>query len=241
MRKNFSIFKILIFVVIFSQAGFSGSFPGQLSGDDLKNINLKLAGNLAHRSWSLANTKPEKDPDLTLGLESSLGLNVNIDAYGDKQGRTPSIFAIPKIYLSVGFPQDFHISTSLLPGIAGISTYGFGGELFFLRHNSLSSSILIHYSHTKLFGDYIANTQGAQVTLDYAFNNFSLYAAGGITSVESKIKSSLLKVGSKDKYYGAFHSHFILGTKIEGDFPFLIQIESLKTQPTFALIITKEF
>jgi hypothetical protein len=240
MRKSFLIFT-LIFTAFFSRVCFSGNFPGQLSGDDLKSINQKLAGNMAHRSWSMANTKPEKDPDLTIGLESSLGLNLDVNSFGDKQGRIPSTLALPKLYLSVGFPQDIHLSTSFLPGIAGILNYGLGGELFFIRHNSFSSSILLHYSHTKFFGDYTANTQGIQLTMDYAFNNFSIYAAGGATSVESKLKSSLLKAGSEDKYYGGFHSHFILGTKIEGDFPFLIQIESVKLQPTLALIITKEF
>lgn len=241
MKKNFLSLVLTLCAALVTAQGFCGSFPGQISGDDLKKINLRLAGNMAHRSWSMANTKPEKDPDLTIGLESSLGLNVNVNSFGDQQGRIPSTLALPKVYLSLGFPQDFHLSSSFLPGLAGISTYGFGGELFFLRHNSLSSSILIHYSHTKIFGDYTANTQGSQLTVDYAFNNFSLYLAGGVTSIESKIKSSLLKSGSDDKYYGGFHSHFILGTKIEGDFPFLIQIESVRLQPTLALIITKEF
>jgi hypothetical protein len=241
MKRSFAFFKIATFTTIFSNLSFAGSFPGQITGDDLKKINLKLAGNIAHNSWSMANSKPEKDPDLTIGLESSLGLNADVNSYGDSQGRIPSTVALPKIYLSIGFPQDIHISSSFLPGIAGISTYGFGGELFFLRNNSLSSSILLHYSHTKLFGDYLANTQGVQLTMDYALSNFSVYAAGGITSVESKIKSSLLKPGTEDKYYGGFQSHFILGTKIEGDLPFLIQIESVRLQPTLALIITKEF
>ena len=231
----------LLIAVTFAHMTLAGSFPGQLSGEDLKNINLKLAGNITHHTWSMANVKPEKDPDLTLGLESSLGLNADVNSYGDGLGRIPSTLATPKLYLSIGFPQDFHLSTSFLPGIAGISTYGFGTEWFFFRNNSFSTSILLHYSHTKLFSDYLANTQGTQITMNYAFSNFSLYAAGGLTSVESKMKSSLLKAGSEDKYYGGFHSHFILGTKIEGDLPFLIQVESIKLQPTLSLIITKEF
>ncbi len=241
MKKNFLSLVLISCSALMIAQGFCGSFPGQLSGDDLKKINSRLAGNIAHRAWTMANTKPEKDPDLTIGLESSLGLNVNVNSFGDQQGRIPSTLALPKIYLSLGFPQDFHLSTSFLPGLAGISTYGFGLNFFFLRHNSLSSSLLLHYSHTKIFGDYTANTQGAQLTMDYAFNNFSIYLAGGLTSIESKIKNSLLKSGSDDKYYGAFHSHFILGTKIEGDFPFLIQVESIRLQPTLSLMITKEF
>jgi uncharacterized membrane protein YciS (DUF1049 family) len=36
----------LLIAVTFAHITLAGSFPGQLSGEDLKNINLKLAGNI---------------------------------------------------------------------------------------------------------------------------------------------------------------------------------------------------
>lgn len=222
---------------------FAANFSKNLNQEDIESTNRKLASTLQHRAWTNSESAPRKIT-FNIGVESGVGFNTSVNNYGDKSGRVPSVLPIPKLYAAVSFQPDIHVSASLFPGanLAGITTFGFATEWFFLRDPRLVSySMLLHYSHSQLFKEYRANTQGARFSANHDFKDFTLYGGAGFISVESRVNETLLAAGTDDKFYGSFHPHFIVGAKIDWDYPISIQAELIRQEISLGLLVAKTF
>jgi hypothetical protein len=241
MKTLKRLIPIIFFISVFAQAA---NFPAQMTGRDIEDANRRLGGTLQHKAWTHPYLRPKEDWTMSFGVESSVNFNTSVNQYGDQNGRSPSVMPMPKLHTAVSLKHDVHLSASLFPGssLTGISTYGLAGQWFFYRNNqAISYSVLLHYSYSKVFSDLSANTQGLQVGAMHPFNDFSLYAAAGFISVESTLRSELLAVGTEEKYYGSFNPHFILGGKIHTSVPVSLQAEIIGTQPSFGVLVSKNF
>lgn len=223
----------------------AATFPGTLTEGDIEDVNAKLSGVMQERAWTHGSDRsPQDGVDFSFGIESSLTFDTAINQYGDKTGSVPSAMPVPKLYGALHLPNDIHVSASLFPGssIVGVTTYGAAAEWFFFRDRKfLNYSVLAHYSHSDLFGDYSANTQGMQLAANHEFHDFTLYAGAGFISVDSHVNSTLLAPGTEDRYYGSVQSHVVLGSKILWEFPVSLQAELIGTQFNMGLLIAKDF
>jgi len=216
---------------------------GNLSRADIRESLKVLGWGTNHRGYG-AHAITNENFGLDVGLEVPFFFNHNIDKLGNNDGYLPTVFPLPRLWLSWDFPEELSVAMSLSPGglYSSVTTFGLSGQWVFMRDERLAYSAVFSYNYANAFGgDLIAHSPGLMVQISKNLDIWQPFAAFGFISANGAVKKELAAPGVDSGPYTAPATHLALGFRLDVMAQMVFQVDLIGTRPSAGLLFAHRF